>query len=134
MALYINADEYPQNYDWLPADKQKVIIDYLNDLCESRVRTFALGRSSAAKKPEYEERIERQWQRCCDKEDGVLAFLDALGIKVQHDWVGHRGNFLATYNDALAQQDYYDDIVLDTEGDVDEYRFGDDYDSEEIDY
>lgn len=134
MAFYINEDEYPQNYDWLPADKQKAIIDYLNDMYESRMRTFALGRSSVAKKPEHKEFIERQWQKYSGKEDGALDLLDALGIKVEHDWVGHRGWFLATYNDALAQQDYYDDIALDADGDIDEYRFGGDYDSEEIDY
>ena len=130
MALYINENDYPQNYDWLPADKQSAIIDYLNDLYESRTRTFALGRSSIAKKPEHKEFIERQWKRYCDKEDGALDLLEALGIKVEHDWVGRDGYFLATYNDALAQQDYYDDIARDAEGDVDQYRRGDDYDSD----
>lgn len=130
MPLYIDETKYPHDYDWLSADKQQAIIDYLNDLSESRTRTFALGRSSIAKKPEHKAFIERQWQKYCDKEDGALDLLDALGIKVEHDWVGHRGNFLATYNDALAQQEYYDDIAHDAEGDVDEYRIGRNEDSD----
>lgn len=130
MSLYIDETKYPHDYDWLPTDRQQAIIDYLNDLSESRMRTFALGRSSITKKSEHKEFIERQWQEYCDKEDGALDLLDALGIKVEHDWAGHRGWFLATYNDALAQQEYYDDIAHDAEGDVDMYRVGCDDDSD----
>lgn len=131
MPLYIDETKYPHDYDWLSADKQQAIIDYLNDLSESRTRTFALGRSSIAKKnPEHRAFIESRWQQYCYMEDGALNLLDALGIKVEYDWVGHRGAFLATYNDALAQQEYYDDIAHDAEGDVDEYRIGRDDDSD----
>lgn len=131
MPLYIDETKYPHDYDWLSADQQQTIIDHMNDLSESRSRAFTLSRSSIAKKnPEHRAFIESRWQQYCYMEDGALNLLDALGIKVEYDWVGHRGAFLATYNDALAQQEYYDDIAHDAEGDVDEYRIGRNEDSD----
>lgn len=131
MPLYIDETKYPHDYDWLSTEQQQTIIDHMNDLSESRSRAFTLSRSSIAKKnPEHRAFIESRWQQYCYMEDGALNLLDALGIKVEYDWVGHRGAFLATYNDALAQQEYYDDIAHDAEGDVDEYRIGRNEDSD----
>ena len=125
MALYINENDYPQNYDWLPQEKQQAIIDVMNENCDSRVRLFRMARSKDFQK--HADFLERQWRKRCDRENVMLDVLDALGIKVEYDWVGHRGTyFLATYDDALAQQDYYNDIVRDDEGDVDQYICGGD--------
>ena len=133
MALYVDENEYPQNYDWLPQEKQQAIIDMMNENSDSRARLFRMARSKDFQK--HADFLERQWSKRCDRENAMLDILEVLGIKVEYDWVGHRGTyFLATYDDALAQQDYYDDIARDAEGDVDEYCFGGDYDSEEIDY
>ena len=135
MALYVDENEYPQNYDWLPLEKQQAIIDMMQENAESRAHMFKLARSKTRVAEKYRDFAERQWNKRCDRENAMLDILEVLGIKVEYDWVGHRGTyFLATYDDALAQQDYYDDIARDAEGDVDEYRFGGDYDSEEIDY
>jgi hypothetical protein len=135
MALYVDENEYPQNYDWLPQEKQQAIIDMMQENSESRANLFKLARSKTRVAEKYRDFAERQWSKRCDRENAMLDILEVLGIKVEYDWVGHRGTyFLATYDDALAQQDYYDDIARDAEGDVDEYRFGGDYDSEEIDY
>lgn len=131
MALYVDENEYPQNYDWLPLEKQQAIIDMMNENSDSRARLFRMARSKDFQK--HADFLERQWSKRCDRENAMLDILEVLGIKVEYDW--HHGTyFLATYDDALAQQDYYDDIARDAEGDVDEYRFGGDYDSEEIDY
>lgn len=132
MALYIDENDYPQNYDWVPEDKQQVIIEFMNGLRNRTMRTFQLGRSSVAKKSEHKNFIERRWRELSAQEDAILDFLNALGIKLECGWVGHRDTyFFATYNDAIAEQDYYDDIARDAEGDVDEYRLGGDYDSED---
>lgn len=129
MALYINENDYPQNYDWLPQEKQQAIIDVMNENCDSRVRLFRMARSKDFQK--HADFLECQWRKRCDRENVMLDILDALGIKVEYDWVGHRGTyFLATYDDALAQQDYYNDIACDAEGDVDEYISGGDCDNE----
>ena len=131
MPLYIDEASYPHDYDWLPADKQQAIIDYLNDLRDRSLRTFRLSRSSICKKSEHKDFIERRWRELSAKEDACLDLLDFLGIKVESGWVGHcDGYFLATYNDALAQQDYYDDIACDDEGDVDQYISGGNYENE----
>lgn len=133
MALYVDENEYPQNYDWLPQEKQQAIIDMLNETSDSRLRLYRMARSKDFQ--EHADFLERQFQKKCDREYAMMDMLDALGIKVEYDWAGHRGTyFLATYDDALAQQDYYDDIARDAEGDVDEYICGGDYDSEGIDY
>lgn len=133
MALYVDENEYPQNYDWLPQEKQQAIIDMMNETSDSRSRLYQMARSKDFQK--HADFLERRWRKWCDREDAMMDMLDAIGIKVEYDWVGHRGTyFLATYDDALAQQDYYDDIARDAEGDVDEYRCGGDYDTEEIDY
>lgn len=133
MALYINENDYPQNYDWLPQEKQRAIIDMLNENAEHRVRLYKMARSMRFQK--HADFLERQWLKKCDRESAMMDMFEVLGIKVEYDWVGHRGTyFLATYDDALAQQDYYDDIARDAEGDVDEYICGGDYDSEGIDY
>lgn len=133
MALYVDENEYPQNYDWLPQEKQQAIIDMMNETRDSRSRLYRMARSKDFQK--HADFLERQWKKMCDREDAMLDMFDALGIKVEYDWAGHRGTyFLATYDDALAQQDYYDDIARDAEGDVDEYICGGDYDSEGIDY
>lgn len=133
MALYVDENEYPQNYDWLPQEKQQAIIDTLNETSDSRLRLYRMACSKDFQ--EHADFLERQWQKKYEREYAMMDMLDALGIKVEYDWAGHRGTyFLATYDDALAQQDYYDDIARDAEGDVDEYICGGAYDSEEIDY
>lgn len=133
MALYVDENEYPQNYDWLPQEKQQAIIDMMNETSDSRSRLYRMARSKDFQK--HGDFLERRWKKMCDREDAMMDMLDALGIKVEYDWVGHRGTyFLATYDDALAQQDYYDDIARDAEGDVDEYICGGDYDFEGMDY
>lgn len=128
MALYINENEYPQNYDWLPQEKQQAIVDTMNELYQDKLETFGMARSkSSALTEEYHNFLEEMWKNKCQREYGMMDMLDALGIKVEYDWVGHRGtHFLATYDDALAQQDYYNDTARDDEGDVDEYLSGGD--------
>lgn len=106
MAYYINENDYPQNYDWIPMDKQKDIVDFLNYDTQSKSSLYD------------------------DMKYGAIKLLDAIGVKMEFDWVGHSGTwFLATYNDALAQQDFYDDMARDAEGDIDEYITGDCYDN-----
>lgn len=135
MALYVDENEYPQNYDWLPQEKQQAIVDLANSLYKRRSAVWRIAHSKSDTVKKHRDFLMRQWESICEREDGVWDICDALGIKLEYGWVGHRDTyFLATYNDALVQQDYYDDIVHDAEGDVDQYRVDGDYDSEEIDY
>lgn len=131
MALYIDENDYPQNYDWLSQEKQQTIIDLMNEQHKSRMDTFRLARSKSPVAKKHREFIERMWRQKCERKNGMMDAFEALGLKVEYDWVGHRGTyFLATYDDALAQQDYYDELVRDAEGDVDEYLSGGDYKNE----
>lgn len=128
MALYIDENEYPQNYDWLSQEKQRAIIDMMQKNHEFCANMYKLARSKTRLAEKHRDFAERQWNKMCDREDAMLDILKALGIRVEYDWVGHCGTyFLATYDDALAQQDYYDGIARDAEGDVDEYISGSDY-------
>lgn len=121
MAFIINENDYPQNYDWLPQEKQQAIVDLANNLYKRRSTMF-LTCSQFNTSSEQRNALKRQFDSVCERERGMWDTCDALGIKFEYGWVGHRGMyFLATYNDALAQQAYYDDIARDAEGDVDEY-------------
>ena len=126
MALYIDENEYPQNYNWLPQEKQQAIVDIMNELYQDKLETFRMARSKSFTPVEgYHDFLEQMWKNKCQREYGMMDMLDALGIKVEYDWVGHRRtHFLATYDDALAQQDYYNSVAYDAEGDVDEYISG----------
>lgn len=129
MTLYVDENKYPQNYDWLPQEKQQAIIDMMNETSDSRSRLYRMARSKDFQN--HADFLERQWRKWRDREDAMIDMLDAIGIKVGYNWVGHRGTyFLATYDDALAQQDYYDDIARDAEGDVDLCYTGGDYKNE----
>lgn len=131
MALYLDENDYPQNYDWLSQEKQQAIIDMMNDHYERRLHMFSLARSKGTTVDNHRDFIERQWYNMCEQEDGMMLLLESLGIKLEYDWVGHRGTyFLATYDDALAQQDYYDELARDVEGDVDLCYAGGDYKNE----
>lgn len=131
MALYIDENEYPQNYDWIPQDKQDAIVDFLNDSEKNRMSVFNMARSKNPAAKKHAAFLEQQWRERCAAHHAIENLLESLGIKAEYDWVGHRGKyFLATYDDALAEQDYLDDIARDAEGDVDEYIYGGDYDSD----
>lgn len=131
MALYVDENEYPQNYNWLTQEKQQAIIDMMQKNYESRATMYKLARSKTHLAEKHRDFAECQWEKMCGREHAMLDILEVLGIKVEYDWVGHRGTyFLATYDDALAQQDYYDDIARDAEGDVDEYISGGDCENE----
>lgn len=128
--VYINEDEYPQNYDWLPQQQQDAILDYVTDCAEYAQLWWRMY--CEHKDKDDADIYKKIWKEGEDELDDISYFLDVvLGIKVEYDWCGHRNKyFLATYNDAVAENDYYYDIARDAEGDVDEYICGGDYENE----
>ena len=129
MAMYIDENNYPQNYDWIPEDKKLAIIDFMNDLNNQCMQMFQLYRIRQHKMLEQQDYIDRRYFELCAKEDACIALLDSCGIKLRKDWVGHRGSyFFVTYDDAIDQNDYLCDLERDAEGDVDMCYAGDDYD------
>lgn len=125
--VYINEDEYPQNYDWLSQKQQDAILDYITDGDECARNWW---RMYCEHKDEGDADVyKKNWKEIEDELGAISHFLDVvLGIKVEYGWCGHRNKyFLATYDDAVSEDDYYYDIARDAEGDVDEYCCGGDF-------
>lgn len=127
---YLDEDCFPADYDWLTQEQQEGI---LRAVKEYRDHATNLWRDYQSRKGTDESEYFRQaWHRA----EGIACeidrfLLDVLNIHVEYGWCGHRGEyFLATYNDAVAENDYYYDIAHDAEGDVDEYISGGDCENE----
>lgn len=130
MSMSIDETEYPQNYDWLTPEQQKAVLDHINALDDDTKEFFRALKSD----DEHSDTLERMWREAHVKLNAAIDAYAAIGIKVEFGWIGHRSEyFLATYVDAFKEQDYYDDIARDAEGDVDLCCVGGDYNSE-IDY
>ena len=130
MSMSIDETEYPQNYDWLTPEQQKAVLDHINALDDY---TKELSRALKSD-DEHSDTLERMWREAHVKLNAAIDAYAAIGIKVEFGWIGHRSEyFLATYVDAFREQDYYDDMARDAEGDIDLCYAGEDYNSD-IDY
>lgn len=130
MSMSIDETEYPQNYDWLTPEQQEAVLDHINALDDY---TKELSRALKSD-DEHSDTLEWMWRDAQVKLNAAIDAYAAIGIKVEFGWIGHRSEyFLATYIDAFREQDYYDDMARDAEGDVDLCYAGGDYDSD-IDY
>ena len=125
---YIDEDMYPKNYDWLSKDKQQAILNYLADIKEqSNIWYMHYLQNQNTPNEEFYKKI---WREYFDECDAIAYFLArTLDIYIEYDWCGHRGQyFFATYDDAVDENNFLFDLEHDSEGDVDEYRVGIDYD------
>lgn len=124
MSMSIDETEYPQNYDWLTPEQQKAVLDHINALDDY---TKELSRALKSD-DEHSDTLEWMWRDANVKLNAAIDAYAAIGIKVEFGWIGHRSEyFLATYIDAFREQDYYDDMARDAEGDVDLCYAGGDY-------
>lgn len=131
MSMSIDETEYPQNYDWLTPEQQKAVLDHINALDDYTKELLSRAWKSD---DEHSDTLERMWREAQVKLNAAIDAYAAIGIKVEFGWIGHRSEyFLATYIDAFREQDYYDDMARDAEGDVDLCCAGGDY-SSDIDY
>jgi len=122
--MSIDDTEYPQNYDWLTPEQQKAVLDHINALDDYTKELFRALKSD----DEHSDTLEWMWRDAQVKLNEAIDAYAAIGIKVEFGWIGHRSEyFLATYVDAFREQDYYDDMARDAEGDVDEYICGGDF-------
>lgn len=127
MSMSIDETEYPQNYDWLTPEQQKAVLDHINALDDNTKELFRALKSD----DEHSDTLEWMWRDAQVKLNAAIDAYAAIGIKVEFGWIGHRSEyFLATYVDAFREQDYYDDMARDAEGDVDECYAGEDYENE----
>ena len=130
MSMFIDETEYPQNYDWLTPEQQKAVLDHINALDDY---TKKLSRALKSD-DEHSDTLEWMWRDAQVKLNAAIDAYAAIGIKVEFGWIGHRSEyFLATYVDAFREQDFYDDMARDAEGDIDLCYAGEDYNSD-IDY
>lgn len=130
---YIDEDCFPADYDWLTQEQQEGI---LRAVKEYREYATSLWRDYQNHKGTDQSEYFRQiWHYAAGIASEMNRFLlDVLNIHVEYGWCGHRGEyFLATYNDAVSENEYYYDIARDAEGDVDLCCTGGDYNSD-IDY
>lgn len=135
MPVFINEDDYPQNYDWLSEEQQKTIVDYVNELDKDSTNLYLLWyRLDKTVGEKYKNFIEKTYRDSRKKLFDVIDAYEKIGIKLVYSWTGQLCRYsLATYDDAVAERAYYEDMAYDAEGDVDEYRVGYDYD-EDINY
>ena len=128
--VYINEDEYPQNYDWLSQKQQDAILDYITEGAEYARHWWRMY--CEHQNTDDADVYKKVWEEVADELDAISHFLSVvLGIKVEYGWCGHRNkHFLATYNDAVVENNYYYEIACDTEGDVDECISGGDCENE----
>ena len=127
MAYYINEDTYPQDYDWLSDAQVLSLLKAWHDR-EEMAREYAQKGHSFGPDSDYYTESENILR----ENEAIHEFLiSALNIHIEHGWSGYRGKyFLATYDDAVAENDYYYDIARDAEGDVDLCCIGGDYENE----
>ena len=127
----INENDYPKNYDWLTQEQQDNIIAYMNALREQVMWAFKKSHSNTYPDNRHREFFENTYQSLVNREWGAIYAFELIGVKMEYSWAGHSGQYiLATYDDALAEKDYYYDIACDAEGDVDEYICGGAYENE----
>lgn len=127
---YLDEDCFPADYDWLTQKQQE---DVLCAVKEYRDHAANLWRNYQIHKGTNKGEYFRQaWRRAEDIACAIDRFLlDVLNIHIEYNWCGHRNEyFLATYDDAVAENDYYYDIARDAEGDVDLCYIGGDYENE----
>ena len=127
MAYYINEDTYPQDYDWLSDAQVLSLLKAWHDR-EEMAREYAQKGHSFGPDSDYYTESENILR----ENEAIHEFLvSALNIHIEHGWSGYRGKyFLATYDDAVAENDYYYDIARDAEGDVDLCCIGGDCENE----
>ena len=130
---YIDENCFPANYDWLTQEQQESIlraVKQYNDYAEKLWQDYQRHKDT-----DESEYYRQAWHRANDIACAIGEFLlNVLNIHVEYSWCGHRGEyFLATYEDAVSENDYYYDIACDAEGDVDLCYTGGDYNSD-IDY
>ena len=124
MSMDIDETEYPQNYDWLTPEQQKAVLAHINALEDYTKELYRALKSD----DEHSDTLEWMWRDAKVKLNAAIDAYAAIGIKVEFGWIGHRSEyFLATYIDAFREQDYYDDMARDAEGDVDLCYAGGDY-------
>lgn len=127
---YLDEDCFPTDYNWLTQEQQESILRAVKEYREYAANLWWDYQSH--KNTDESECFRQAWHRA----EGIACAIDefllnVLNIHVESDWCGHRGEyFLATYNDAVVENNYYYDIARDTEGDVDEYISGGDCENE----
>jgi hypothetical protein len=127
----INENDYPKNYDWLTQEQQDNIVAYMNELREQVMWAFKKSRSNKYPDNQHREFYENTYQSLGNREWGAIYAFESIGIKLEYSWAGHNGQYiLATYDDAVAENDYYYNIARDTEGDVDLCYIGGDFENE----
>lgn len=127
---YLDEDCFPTDYDWLTQEQQENI---LRAVKEYRDYAAKLWRDYQKHKgTDGSECFRQAWHRAEGIAGAIDRFLlDVLNIHVEYNWCGYRNQyFLATYNDAVVENNYYYDIARDVEGDVDEYISGGDCENE----
>lgn len=95
---------YPNNYDWLPTDKQAAILQWFE---RQTIISNKLYEGSTNFVNEIATSYFKQYQTQCKRVDAAQELLEEMGIFVEYNWAGHRGEWiLATYADAEMEEDW----------------------------
>ena len=102
MKLY---EMVPVNYDFLPKSKQEKIIDFVtqkyNQVIYNYNKANTCGNGDLRKM--YHESADAHQHEL----DGYIEGLEAIGIYVRYNWVGHREKwFLCTLEDVQNKEDF----------------------------
>lgn len=95
-------DEYPDNYDDLPQDKRKAILDYMNDQQAMADDYYEKHIVYSDMREEYLQLYNHVVDLLC----GAKNVLSMVGIKVEYNWPSGKGWILATKKDAEAYNEW----------------------------
>lgn len=112
MALYLDENDYPQNYDWMPEDVKVKILAQLNDLNDYGRSCYRLMNNRMFKQ-EDRDFFREQMSKNTRELYQIVDFLRGCGIMVENGWRCNRDYFLATYDDAVDEIDYLHELMVD---------------------
>lgn len=112
MALYLDENDYPQNYDWMPEDVKVKILAQLNDLNDYGRSCYRLMNNRMFKQ-EDRDFFREQMSKNTRELYQIVDFLHGCGIMVENGWRCNRDYFLATYDDAVDEIDYLHELMVD---------------------
>lgn len=92
----IYPEKYPENYDWLPQEKQEAIVNALNyvynkieQLRKDRAAIDSDRHDAGLVRMVADDRITHAELQL----KGMISMLDAMGIKVERNWYGRRNTY-----------------------------------------
>lgn len=110
----VTVDDYPSDYSWMPEQTKLNLLDWFDN--ENRMWKRGLD-ASASSDPDVAKYGRVLTRKSLSNIHIAQEVLREMGIFVEYNWVGHRGQyFLANRFDAEDQSDYEWELQQDSIG------------------